>query len=83
MCCTDYHFLHLQFSNKLKAVYVIDADLPDVAETEGGADVTSWADSLYSMLANAAGIRRAKITREVKVPFLDYFYSHKKHYKSS
>jgi hypothetical protein len=61
-------------------VYVIDADLPD---PEAGIDASGWADSLYSMLANAAGVRRAKITREVKVPFLEYFYSHKKHYKTS
>jgi len=76
-----WHLFRLcgQFSNKLEVKHVIDADQPEPPSSE--AETNAWADSLFSLLASALNVRRAKITREVKTGFLEYWFGHQKQYK--
>lgn len=54
---------------------MLDADLPTREEVE------DWTEQLYNLLANAMGVRRAKINVREKFPFLQYYAQHRASYK--
>lgn len=67
LCCQVY--------NTLQVRYVVPDDIPPLPSNPQ--QIEEWCEQLYSLLAAALQIRRAKITYETKLDFREYFYNYK------